>query len=239
MRIALLISGSGSTMEAILKACFNGLLPNVEPVLIISSNENAGGIIRARNLNFPEKDIVVIDRKKFESSEEFGNAILKECTARGVEFIGQYGWMLKTPDNVINAYKNKIVNQHPGPLDNGRPDFGGPGMFGMRVHQARLDFVQKTGHDFWTEATAHLVTPEFDKGEIVKRKQLAIFPNDSPESLQKNLLPIEHEVQIESLRDFSEGNVSFFTRETPLIAKGEEEILKECKEIAKKLYPHG
>ncbi len=239
MKIALFISGGGTTMEAILKATKDGTLVNVVPVLVIASKPDAGGITKALALGIADEDIVILEPKSFVTPELFGEAILSECKKRDIDFIGQYGWLAKTPDNVCTAYKGMIVNQHPGPLDNGRPDFGGSGMYGMRVHQARLEFVQKTGHDFWTEATTHRVTPIFDEGKIVKRKQVPIFQNDTAETLQARVLPIEHEVQIEALRDFANSSVTEFVRESPLVKSSEETILKEVKENAKKLYPHG
>ena len=239
MKIALLISGGGTTMEAIIKATQNGILKNVYPSLVIASKENIGGITKAINLGISEEDILIINPKNFKTQQEFGEEIIKECKKRNVDFIGQYGWLAKTPENVCKAYKGMIVNQHPGPLDNGSPDFGGAGMYGMRVHQARLSFVQRTNHDFWTEATTHYVTVNFDEGKIIKRKQVPILPNDTAETLQARVLLVEHEVQIEALRDFSEGKVKEFIRETPLVLPSEEKILKECKELAIKMYPKG
>jgi phosphoribosylglycinamide formyltransferase-1 len=239
MKIALLISGGGTTMEAIIKATKDGTLQNVQPALVIAGKPDAGGIAKARALGISNDDIVIIDPKSFATSELFGEAIISECKKRDVDFIGQYGWLAKTPDNVCVAYKGMIVNQHPGPLDNGRPDFGGSGMYGMRVHQARLEFVLKTGHDYWTEATAHRVTPIFDEGRIVKRKQVPIFQNDTAEMLQARVLPVEHQVQIEAVRDFANNIVVEYIRETPLVKSTEEAILKEAKENARKLYPHG
>jgi len=246
MRIALLISGGGTTMEAIIKACLpdrqacqNGMLKNIIPALIISSNENAGGIEKAKKLGIKNENILVINPKNFKNIEEFGEEIIKECKKREVNFIGQYGWMVMTPENVLNEFKGMIVNQHPGPLDTGKLDFGGAGMYGLRVHQARLLFVRKVNRDFWTEATAHRVTVKFDEGQILKRRQVPIFEGDTAESLQARVLPIEHEVQIETLCDFVNNTVSEFIREKPLVYKGEEKILEECKELAKKMYPKG
>lgn len=240
IKLALLISGGGTTMEAIIKACKNGILLNVEPVLVIASKPNAGGINKARALGIPEKDILIINPKDFKNKEEFGEEIIKECKKREVNFIGQYGWMVKTPDNVIDAFPDMITNQHPGPLDPyGNGDFGGAGMYGTRVHQARLEFIKRANRDFWTEATAHRVTPEFDKGAILKRKQIPILPDDTAETLQTRVLPIEHEVQIETLQDFANGTVSEFKRKIPLVLKGEEKILEECKRLAIKKYPKG
>lgn len=226
-------------MEAIIKATQNGMLKNIVPALIIASKENAGGILKAKALGISEKDILTINPKNFKNREEFGEKIIEECKKRGVDFIGQYGWLIKTPENVCKAYKGMIVNQHPGPLDTGKSDFGGVGMYGMRVHQARLEFVRRTNHDFWTEATTHYVTTNFDEGKIVKRKQVLILPDDTAESLQKRVLPIEHEVQIETLQDFANNTVSEFKRKIPFVLPGEEKILEECKESAKKLYLNG
>jgi len=241
MRIALLISGGGTTMEAIIEACQNGILKNkVIPALVIASKENSDGIKKARNLGISNENILVINPKKFDNTEKFGEKIIKECQKREVDFIGQYGWLVKTPENVINAFPDMIINQHPGPLDpNCNGDFGGIGMYGMRVHQTRLEFVRRTNRDYWTEATAHRVIANFDEGKIVKRKQIPIFRDDTAEILQKRVLPEEYEVQIETLRDFADGNVTEFNRSEPLVQKGEENILEECKKIAIEKYPKG
>ncbi len=239
MRTALLISGGGTTMEAIIKACQSGILAGVTPALIVSSDPNAKGIEKAKALGIPDEDIIVMNPKAFEGRDIFGEKLIEECKKRNVDFIGQYGWHWKTPENIIQEFEGRIVNQHPGPLDTGRPDFGGPGMFGLRVHETRLLFVKKVNRDFWTEATTHRVTGEFDKGVVVKRKQIPILEDDTAESIQARLLPIEHEVQIEALKDFVNDNVTEFKRETPLVLTGEEEILDECKKLAKEKYPNG
>ena len=241
IKLAFLISGGGSTMEAIIKACQNGELSDleIEPALIISSNPNSLGIEKAKNLGIDPKNILVINPKDYEDRNVFGETILKACQEREVNLVGQFGWMTKTPDNVINAFPDMIINQHPGPLDTGRPDFGGTGMYGLRVHEARLEFVNKVNRDFWTEVTTHRVTANFDEGKIIKRKQVPIFPGDTAETLQARVLPIEHEVQIEVLRDFADNIVEEYHRQIPLVLPSEESILEECKANAKKLYPNG
>ncbi len=239
MRVAFLISGGGTTMGAIINACHTGRLMGVEPALVIA-NRQCGGLQRARDLGMSPDDICIISPKDFASAEEFGEAIIHECNKHRVEFIGQYGWLTKTPDNVIERFKNNIINQHPGPLDpHGNGDFGGFGMYGLRVHAARLYFVQKTGRDFWTEATTHRVTSRFDEGAIVGAVGLEILPNDTPESLQERLLPIEHELQIQMLADFKQGLVQDKKRDYPLITKEERGILEWAKERAIKEYPNG
>src|SRR3989338_4157665 len=134
LRLAMLISGGGTTAAAIIKACRDGLLSGIEPVLVIASKQNINGIEIVKNLGIPEKDILVIAPKQFPTSEKFGETIIKACRQKNVDIVGQYGWLCKTPVNVIEAFRDRMINQHPGPLDPGRPDFGGPGMYGRRVH---------------------------------------------------------------------------------------------------------
>src|SRR3989344_8169494 len=155
MRIALLTSGRGSTATAIIDACKSGKLIGVTPACVISSKN--------------------ISPKQFATSEEFGEAILKICKENKVDFIGQYGWMVKTPANVIKAYKDMMVNQHNGPL----PEFGGDGMYGMRVHCARLLFADRVKRDFWTEGVAQRVSVEFDGGAVLKAGRIPILENDT------------------------------------------------------------
>lgn len=239
MRIALLISGGGTTAASIIQACASGKLSEVTPACVIASSSDIDGIARIEALNFLGLKIVVIDPKAFADSETFGEEILKVCQENAVDFIGQYGWLCLTPTNVIAQYEGKMTNQHPGPLDPGRPDFGGKGMFGKRVVAARLLFAQKTAENRWTEATAQRVGTEFDKGAVLHKKQVEILPEDTVESLAARLLPVEHEVQIETLKMFANGTVKEIVRSEPLVKPEEYAILNECKQQAIKLYPQG
>lgn len=243
LRLAMLISGGGTTMRAILDAHNSGRLPRVQPVLVIASRPDAGGIEKARAAGVAPADVVVIARQSFPKGssgrEQFGAAILAACRSRSVDLIGQYGWLPMTPANVIEAYPGRMVNQHPGPLDPGRPDFGGAGMYGRRVHCARLLFVRRVTRDFSTEATAQRVAPEFDRGPIIRRRVLAIRPQDDVLSLQERLLPKEHAVQIEALEDFAEDRVVEWYRAEPLVRSAEVRILTESKNFAQILFPNG
>ena len=237
MRLAFLISGGGTTATAIINACKAGQLKNVQPVLVIASQDDIRGIDKVKTAGMKAEDVIVIKPQDFAALEAFGQAIVNECQKRAVDFIGQYGWLCLTPKNVIKAFQGKMVNQHPGPLDPGHPDFGGKGMYGRRVHAARLMFVRKVNRDFWTEATAQRVAVNFDQGAVLKRKRVPILENDDVDALQARVLPLEHEVQIETLQDFSNGTVKELNRDKPLVLPGEESILEECKREAIRLYP--
>jgi phosphoribosylglycinamide formyltransferase-1 len=133
-----------------------------------------------------------------------------------------------------------IINQHPGPLDPGRShDFGGHGMFGKRVHYTRLNFVKETNKNWWTEATCHRVTAEYDKGAILDRIQVEIKENDTVESLADRVLLAEHALQIKVLEDFANKSIQEWQRPEPLVKNYEEKILTRLKEEAIKLYPNG
>lgn len=252
LRIAMLISGGGTTMREILRAVKSGFLSRVEPVLVIASRSDVDGIEKAITEGVPDKDVLVMRPKWFDSPEVFGEFILSACRERGVDFIGQYGWLPKTPANLIAAFPNMMVNQHPGPLDPGRPDFGGQGMYGRRVHYARLYFVRRTarpdqrqpGTDgYWqhhfTEATCQRVASEFDKGVLLALTTIPINPDDTVETLRARVLPQEHMIQIETLKAFSEGRVQERTRSEPLVREEHYNILAEAKKIAGILYPRG
>lgn len=236
LRLAMLISGGGSTMEAIVKACQSGLI-NMEPALVIASKAAAGGIVKAINLGLPKENILV--RSKKELGDFWAETLWHDCQDRGINLIGQYGWLPKTPLILIESYPKMMINQHPGPLDPGRPDFGGKGMFGRAVHCARLLFTREIGRDFWTEVVAQRVAPEFDKGALLKIKRVEIFPSDDVDSLQTRALKAEHEVQIATLQDFANEAVQEIIRTEPLIRSDEIEILERCKAKAIELYPKG
>lgn len=234
-RLAILLSGEGTTAEAVINACRQGELP-AETVLVIANKISAGGLKKAEALNVPTKVIGLI--AEFGGDEEaFGEAILAACRQSKVDVIGQYGWLAYTPQNVVEAYQGRIINQHPGPLDPGYPDFGGQGMYGKRVHCARILFCRGLNKDHWTEATAQLVAVEYDKGDLLLTERVAIEKTDDVDTLQQRVLPVEHRVQIQALRGLVEETAAPFQRSSRLVKSGEEQVLKEARSTAILLYP--
>ena len=194
LRLALLFSGGGSTASAIITRFKNS--EKVLPVCAIASKASAG-LQNLIDAGMQEHDIKVISPKSFACPEDFGKALLQVFDDYKVNFIGQYGWLVKTPVNVINLYKDRIINQHPGPIE-----FGGKGMYGKHVHQARIDFAHKTG-EWWTEAICHKVEEEYDTGEIIARARVEILKDDDAQSLAARVLPVEHALQIKCLEMLS------------------------------------
>jgi phosphoribosylglycinamide formyltransferase 1 len=239
-RLATLISGGGTTMQEIIKACQSGEVP-MEIACVISSSPTAGGIDKARKLGIPDKNIVVIDPNKFRNEdnkidqEKFGLQIIEELKRHNVSVVTQNGWLPFTPEIVINEYSGSIFNQHPGPV----PEFGGQGMYGRRVHAARLLFVRMTKKNFWTEVIAQRVDKDYDQGIVVKSARVDIYPEDTVDDLQQRALPFEHQVQIRLLQDIAKGKVNEVPKSEILVEPGEEETLVLAKKMARLLYPHG
>jgi len=236
LRLGLFISGGGTTAEYIIKACKSGRLKGIEPACVIGNRRDCPGFEKARSHKLPT---FFTERLKSTTDDQFADYILDGCSRFRVDIIGQYGWLPKTPMRVIEVYAGKMINQHPGPLDPPHLDFGGTGMYGRRVHAARLHFVRATERDFWTEATAQFVAPNYDEGGVICTKQVEIRPDDDTCSLQKRVLPEEHEVQVTALELFVTGKAQPLTRSERLIRPGEEQLLNLAKQNAAQLFPHG
>lgn len=241
LRLAILISGGGSTMLSIIRACQNGVLDGlIEPALILASKDGIKGIERARDAGIQTSDIVVCSRGG-SSDLQYGESLLALLGLHKVDLIVQAGWMPLTPVKVIKEYEGRIWNQHPTPLDTGHLDFGGKGMHGLRAHCARLYFSRKRGlpEDQFTEATAHFVTERFDEGAVIGRIRVPIEPYDDVTTLAERVLPVEHELQIATARQFAEKTVRPQPRESRLIEPGQEDLLLEAKTVAGLLFPKG
>ncbi len=193
-RLAILISGTGTTMAEIIKSQQSGIL-NLEIACIISNTPDAPGLNLAQQLGISKNNILVIPQKP---KENFGQRLLKELQNHQTTLVGQHGWLPLTPKEVINAFPNRIFNQHPG-----NPHlFGGKGMWGATVHQAALDFYLKTGKEENTWMIIQRVAPIFDEGEILSVLPVQIEKTDSYLSLKERSLPIEHQNTIEFYQKF-------------------------------------
>jgi phosphoribosylglycinamide formyltransferase-1 len=249
LRLACLASGGGSTVAAILDAIKSGHLPNVTVPLIITNKEDAGVIEKARVRGYGLDVVTLVKRNWYDSDKDFGDAIVNHCKNKSVDIIGQYGWLPKTSIAVIDAYRGMIVNQHPGPLcpgqtgpDGERLDFGGKGMYGRRVIAAALYFARESKRLWHTKATAHLVTEEYDAGDVIRDWRVPIESYDTVETLQKKLLPAEHMLQISILGDFASYGLfptcAAAGRYGPLLDT-EIAMLNQAKESAIRDYPAG
>ncbi len=255
LNLALLISGSGSTAEAVIKAHKSGRLHEISSILVFSSNAKSLGIAKAKVLDVP---VVVINRKDFKNKKEFDKILKNQLLKHKINLISQNGWMPLTPKDVIIKYQGRIFNQHPGPLDPNHPDFGGKEMYGKRVTCARLIYLYLTGEkNPWTESTTHLTNEIYDNGNLINIKKFTFTLNrkklfkdelltyshqliNETIKIHAQLLPIEHENVIETIEKFIQNNVgSGYIRKQPLISDKNVPALFLAKQVAIQLFPKG
>ncbi len=175
-KIAVMVSGGGTNLQALLDAQKSGVLTAGEIVLVIASNSSAYAITRAENAGVPA---VVCSRKELGSQEAFEAAISQALADHGVELIVLAGFMSILSENFTSQWPRRILNVHPSLI----PSFCGQGFYGMKVHEAALEYGVKV-----TGATVHFVNEVPDGGEIVLQKAVDILPGDTPEVLQKRVM---------------------------------------------------
>ena len=172
--IAVLVSGGGTNLQAIIDAHKAGKITNGRLALVLSSNPNAYALERANNNNI-ESCVI----SKGESREAFSDAILAKLEEYDIDIIVLAGFMHILSGRIIEKYTNKILNVHPALI----PSFCGEGFYGLKVHRAALDKGVKV-----TGATVHFVNEIADGGPIILQKAVYIEEDDTPETLQKRVM---------------------------------------------------
>ena len=175
VNIAVLVSGGGTNLQALINAQKSGILKSGEIKLVVSSSKNAYALKRAENAGIKT---VVCERKGF-SQKEFENNILKALEKEKIEVIVLAGFMSILSAEFVKRYPERIINVHPSLI----PSFCGEGFYGLRVHKAALDYGVKV-----TGATVHFVNEIPDGGRIIMQKAVDIEENDTPEILQKRVM---------------------------------------------------
>jgi phosphoribosylglycinamide formyltransferase-1 len=193
-RCAVFASGGGTNFQAILDAIDRGDLSATVPVCV-SDTPSAGALDRAARHGVPTS---VVDPDAFSTADAFGEALLDTLDAHDATFVALAGYMRKIPPNVVDAYRGRMTNIHPALL----PAFGGQGMYGMRVHEAVVEYGAH-----WSGATVHLVDEEYDHGPIVLQEPVPVDPDDTPDTLAERVLAVEHRLYPEALRLFAQDRI--------------------------------
>lgn len=175
-KIAVLVSGGGTNLQALIDAQKSGVLRSGEIVLVISGVEGAYALTRADSAGIPT---AVCSRRALGSQEAFESAISRELDAAGAELIVLAGFMSILSADFTRRYENRIINIHPSLI----PSFCGKGFYGLRVHEAALEYGVKV-----TGATVHFVNEIPDGGRIILQKAVEIEPDDTPETLQRRVM---------------------------------------------------
>ena len=176
VRTAVLVSGGGTNLQAILDAKAAGKIPSAEIVLVVASNSRAYALTRAENAGVPG---VVVHKEKDEDIVHYGGRLLEVLRAHGIGLVVLAGFLTILPENVIRAYDHRIINIHPSLI----PSFCGAGFYGLRVHEAALQKGVKV-----TGATVHFVNEIPDGGDIIAQKAVEVEPGDTPETLQRRVM---------------------------------------------------
>ncbi len=175
VRTAVLVSGGGTNLQALIDAEQAGRLPHVEFVSVIASRPDAYALVRAEKAGIPGHVV----RRKGSTQEAFEQAILDLLEKDSVQLIILAGFMSILSEDFVKRYPRRILNVHPALL----PAFGGKGYYGLHVHEAALARGVKV-----TGATVHYVNEIADGGEIIMQKAVDVLPGDTPETLQRRVM---------------------------------------------------
>lgn len=176
LKMAVLVSGGGTNLQAILDGIRDGGITNAEISVVISNNKNAYALERARQRQI---DAVCISPREFDSREEFNRALLEKIQSCQVDLVVLAGCLVVIPEIMVDAYPNRIINVHPALI----PAFCGTGYYGLKVHEAVLKRGAKV-----TGATVHFVDHGTDTGPIILQKAVEVRQGDTPEILQRRVM---------------------------------------------------
>ena len=196
-KIAVLVSGGGTNLQALIDAQGRGELGNGKITLVIASKPGVYALERAANAGIEGR---VLARKDYDSIAAYSKALADEMTAAGIDLVVLAGFLTIFDEQVYEAFPNKILNVHPALI----PSFCGKGFYGLHVHEAALEKGVKV-----SGATVHIVTPECDAGPIILQKAVAVMQDDTPEILQRRIMEeAEWKILPEAVRLFCEDKIT-------------------------------
>jgi len=176
VRAAVLVSGGGTNLQAIIDAKRAGKIPSAELALVVASNASAYALTRAETAGIAH---AVLRKEKGEAPENYGERLLALLRENAIDVVVLAGFLTILPENVIRAYDHRILNIHPSLI----PSFCGDGFYGLHVHEAALKRGVKV-----TGATVHFVNEITDGGDIIAQKAVEVLPGDTPETLQRRVM---------------------------------------------------
>ncbi len=176
VRAAVLVSGGGTNLQAIIDAKRAGKIPSAELALVVASNASAYALTRAETAGIAH---AVLRKEKGEAPENYGERLLTLLRENAIDVVVLAGFLMILPENVIRAYDHRILNIHPSLI----PSFCGDGFYGLHVHEAALKRGVKV-----TGATVHFVNEITDGGDIIAQKAVEVLPGDTPETLQRRVM---------------------------------------------------
>ena len=196
-RIAVLVSGGGTNLQALIDAEKEGKLGNGGISLVLASKEGVYALERAKQNGIAAK---VLARKNFDSIKSYSKALVDALVEDKTDLVVLAGFLTIIDEQVYEAFPNRIINVHPALI----PSFCGKGYYGLHVHEAALAKGVKV-----SGATVHIVTPECDEGPIILQKAVEVKQDDTPETLQKRIMEeAEWKILPEAVRLFCDGRLT-------------------------------
>lgn len=197
INIAVLVSGGGTNLQALIDAQQAGKIENGRIALVVSSNPNAYALDRAAKADIPT---AVLRRKDFGTADSYAGALDTLLREKGIGLIVLAGFMTVLPDSFCRLYENRIINVHPSLI----PSFCGEGYYGLRVHEAALAKGVKV-----TGATVHFVSEVVDGGAIIAQKAVEVEEDDTPEVLQRRVMEQAEWILLpQAVSDFCAGRLT-------------------------------
>lgn len=208
VKVAVLVSGGGTNLQALIDAQKRGELGKGEISLVLASKPGVYALERAQNNGIKT---VVLARSEYESITAYSKAIADTLISEGVELVVLAGFLTIIDEQVYQKFPNRIINVHPALI----PSFCGKGYYGLKVHEEALKKGVKV-----SGATVHIVTPECDAGPIILQKAVEVKPDDTPEVLQKRIMEeAEWKLLPKAVRLFCDGKIT--VKDNKVYIKGE------------------
>lgn len=202
-RIGVLVSGGGTNLQSIIDNINTGNI-NGKICVVISNKIDAYGLERARLNGI---DAVYVNSNDFSSTEEFNDKIIQELLDRNIDLVVLAGYLKILSQRFVSIFNNRIINIHPSLI----PSFCGKGYYGIKVHQAVIKYGTK-----FSGATVHFVDENADTGAIIMQDIVKVDDDDTPESLQKKVLQIEHRILPEAIKLFCDDKIIINNRKVTI-----------------------
>ena len=196
LKLAVLVSGGGTNLQAIIDGMKSGVITNTSIELVISNNKNAYALTRAKENGIMAK---AISPKDFETRELFNEALFEALTETDIDLVVLAGCLVVIPEKIIRHFRNRIINIHPSLI----PSFCGTGYYGLKVHEKALERGVKI-----TGATVHFVDEGTDTGPIIMQKAVEIKDDDTPKVLQQRVMEeAEWVIMPRAIDDIANGRI--------------------------------
>ena len=196
LKTAVLVSGGGTNLQAIIDSIADGRITNTEISVVISNNKNAYALERAKQVGI---EAICISPKDYETREAFNEDFLEKLDGYGVDLVVLAGFLVVIPEKMIAKYRNRIINIHPSLI----PSFCGTGYYGLKVHEGALSRGVKI-----TGATVHFVDEGTDTGPIIAQKAVEIQNGDTPKILQRRVMEEAEWILLpQAIDDIANGRV--------------------------------